>query len=220
MRKVIVIIKKVIFFFFPPLKYYYSFQKSITYQVSFKQWCLFWIKRNKSIYWPVSKYSYITHPNNIFVGIMSNPGSQNGCYIQGNGGVFIGDYVLFANNIGVISGNHSIFERQKHECKEVRIGDNSWIGMNSIILPGVILGPCTIVGAGSVVTKSFPEGYCIIAGNPAKVIKNIDKEKVVPEERYKEYYGYIPKVNFKVFAQKNMRNNRYYSEIIEKLKKN
>ncbi|WP_371860829.1 DapH/DapD/GlmU-related protein [Terrabacter aerolatus] len=53
------------------------------------------------------------------------------------------------------------------------IGDDCWIGMNSVILPGVILGSRTTVGAGSVVTKSFPEGNCIVAGNPAKIIKQL-----------------------------------------------
>lgn len=45
--------------------------------------------------------------------------------------------------------------------------------MNSILLPGVELGPHTIVGAGSVATKSFPEGNCITVGNPAKIIKKL-----------------------------------------------
>ena len=43
-----------------------------------------------------------------------------------------------------------------------------------MILPGVTLGDNTIVGAGAVVTKSFPEGHCVIAGNPARKIKDID----------------------------------------------
>lgn len=59
------------------------------------------------------------------------------------------------------------------EAKPVLIGEKCWIGMNSVILPGVILGPHTVVGAGSVVTKSFVDGYCIVAGNPAKIIRKI-----------------------------------------------
>ena len=57
--------------------------------------------------------------------------------------------------------------------KNVVIGTNSWIGMNSVILPGVKLGEKTVVGAGSVVTKSFEEGNIVIAGNPARVIKKL-----------------------------------------------
>lgn len=45
--------------------------------------------------------------------------------------------------------------------------------MNAIVLPGVVLGKGTIVGAGSVVTKSFEEGNCVIAGNPANIIKRL-----------------------------------------------
>ena len=45
--------------------------------------------------------------------------------------------------------------------------------MNSVILPGIVLGNHTIVGAGSIVTKSFPEGNCVIAGNPAKKIRDL-----------------------------------------------
>nr|WP_283244199.1 DapH/DapD/GlmU-related protein [Luoshenia tenuis] len=54
------------------------------------------------------------------------------------------------------------------------LGEKCWIGMNSVVLPGVTLGPHTVVGAGAVVTKSFPEGYCVIAGNPARMIRKLD----------------------------------------------
>jgi acetyltransferase-like isoleucine patch superfamily enzyme len=57
--------------------------------------------------------------------------------------------------------------------KDVIIGKKCWIGMNAIILPGVQLGDNTIVGAGSVVTKPFPDGNILIAGNPAKIIKRL-----------------------------------------------
>ena len=54
---------------------------------------------------------------------------------------------------------------------EIRIGDNCFIGAHSIILPGVTLGKEVIVGAGAVVTKSYPDGS-IVAGNPARLIGN------------------------------------------------
>lgn len=57
----------------------------------------------------------------------------------------------------------------------ITIGDSCFIGMNSILLPGVELGERTIVGAGSVVTKSFPEGNVVIAGNPARVICTVEE---------------------------------------------
>lgn len=52
--------------------------------------------------------------------------------------------------------------------------------MNSVITAGVTLGPRTIVAAGAVVTKSFPDGFCVLAGVPAKIIKILDKDKFQP----------------------------------------
>ena len=60
------------------------------------------------------------------------------------------------------------------DARDVIIGEKCWIGMNCVVLPGVTLGDHTIVGAGAVVTKSFKDGYCVIAGNPAKKIKDIE----------------------------------------------
>lgn len=68
--------------------------------------------------------------------------------------------------------------------------------MNSVVLPGVSLGTRTIVAAGSVVTKSFPEGYCVVGGTPAKIIKRLDKENFVPWRDDFEYYGYYSKEKF------------------------
>jgi acetyltransferase-like isoleucine patch superfamily enzyme len=53
------------------------------------------------------------------------------------------------------------------------IGNNVWIGSNSTILPGVVIGDNSIIGAGSVVTKNVPSNV-IVAGVPAKVIKKIE----------------------------------------------
>lgn len=88
--------------------------------------------------------------------------------------IIIGRGTYIANNVGIITTNHDINNLDRHDPgKNIKIGEKCWIGMNSMILPGVHLGSGTIVGAGSVVTKSFLQGNIIIAGNPAKIIRTI-----------------------------------------------
>ena len=100
---------------------------------------------------------------------------QSGCYYQAFDEIIIGKDVWIGQNTGIITANHDLKNPEKHmQGKKVVIGDKTWIGMNCLILPGVVLGPNTVVGGGSVVTKSFPLGHCVIAGNPAKLIKLID----------------------------------------------
>ena len=62
------------------------------------------------------------------------------------------------------------------EQKEVVICDKSWIGFNSIILKGVVVGEGAIVGAGSVVTKDVPP-WTIVGGNPARIIREIPENE-------------------------------------------
>lgn len=82
---------------------------------------------------------------------------------------FISDTDIHSTNpllrLEVCTGNVNI--------NEVWIGENVWIGSNVIILKGVNIGDNSIIGIGSVVTKSFPNNV-IIAGNPAKIVKGID----------------------------------------------
>lgn len=88
-----------------------------------------------------------------------------------DGKIKLGKGVRIAPHVHIITQNHDLYDLAKAApAKDVIIGANSWIGAQSVILPGVILGDHTIVGAGSIVTKSFP-GNCIIAGNPAKIIR-------------------------------------------------
>lgn len=154
-------------------------------------------------YLPIDKYSSDIR-GTVFVGKCTRI-QRPGCYIQGRGKLFIGDYVEMASNITIVSGLHSLYNQDKGEYKETIIGDHCWIASNVVINAGVILGPRTIVGAGSVVTKSFPNGFCVIAGNPAHVIKTLDQSSVVlPKDEY-EFYGYLPAKRFEEYFKK------YYS---------
>ncbi|KAK5659139.1 hypothetical protein OQA88_1229 [Cercophora sp. LCS_1] len=58
--------------------------------------------------------------------------------------------------------------------KPITIGEDCWFGGNCIVLPGVTIGNGVTIGAGSVVTKDVPD-YVIVAGNPAKVVRNIER---------------------------------------------
>lgn len=149
----------------------------------------------RSLYYPVHKTCTIANPRKIFIGINSSV-MRPGCYIQGAGTVYFGSYIRLAPNVGILSANHDLYDQNKYNKAPIIIGDYSWIGMNSVITAGVTLGTRTIVAAGAVVTKSFPEGFCVLAGTPAKIVKVLDKEKFVPWYYENEYYGYLPKEKF------------------------
>lgn len=117
--------------------------------------------------------SVITRHDRVVVGrnvemYLANVG---GMYIQGINGVEIGDDTMIAPGVKIISANHNLENFEKHDYAEpVRIGKKCWLGTNCVILPGVQLGNGVIVGAGAVVTKSFPDN-CVIGGIPAKIMK-------------------------------------------------
>jgi len=103
----------------------------------------------------------------------------NNCYIgRANwfGWVEVGDDFLSGNGVTINSGNEQHgwqstdqpIRIQPGRHRMVRIGEDVWIGSNTSVLEDISRG--TVVGSGSVVTKSFPE-YSVIAGVPAKVIR-------------------------------------------------
>lgn len=92
------------------------------------------------------------------------------------GGITIGDNARIAANVQLISNNHDPYDLDILTCKPVEIGNFAWIGAGATILPGVRVGCHAVVGAGSVVTKDVPD-YAVAVGNPAKIIKLLDKEK-------------------------------------------
>lgn len=159
---------------------------------------------NSATYWPVHHTTRVTNYRNVYVGVECFPGYMPGCYIQAIGKVYIDDYTIVSANVGIISANHDLYDARKHTTGDVHIGKYCWLGMNVMVMPGVTLGDNTIVAAGSVVTKSFPEGHCVIGGVPAKVIKYLEKEKCVKYEINPKYHGYIRAEDFEAYRKKEL----------------
>jgi acetyltransferase-like isoleucine patch superfamily enzyme len=103
----------------------------------------------------------------------------HGTCIHAYSSIEIGSNCLIAANCQIFDGSgHDLSFpdvaariRTKGDCRPIRIGDNVWIGANSIILPGVTIGMGSVIAAGSVVAKSVP-AMVVAGGNPARVIKD------------------------------------------------
>lgn len=101
-----------------------------------------------------------------------------GCYVNGYGGLLIGDGSEFGPYTMIHTANHRSDDLERpvtqqgwHVERPVAIGRNCWIGMGVSILPEVTIGDSCIVGAGSVVVKDL-EPYSIAVGNPARAIRS------------------------------------------------
>lgn len=121
----------------------------------------------------------VSDPQNVSIG---DGTSLHSAYIQGTGGVTIGDYVHFGPNLTIYSANHR-FEGadalpydDKVVKKPVNIANYAWLGANVSVVPGVTVGEGAIAALGSVITKDVPP-LAIVGGNPAKIIKYRNKEE-------------------------------------------
>ncbi len=98
------------------------------------------------------------------------------CTILDVAKVIIGDNCQMAPNVAIYTAGHPVHPDTRNTAYEygieVTIGDNVWIGGNTVICPGVHIGSNTVIGAGSVVTKDIPD-WVIAAGNPCRVIREI-----------------------------------------------
>lgn len=125
--------------------------------------------------------STFLRPQNISYGqgTAKNFARTPGMYVQAGNGIQFGSDILIGPNVAIISANHDLNVRHKWKKEDpIQIGNNVWIAANVVILPGVKLGNNVVVGAGSVVTKSFDDNN-IIAGSPAKIIGQLDVKESV-----------------------------------------
>ena len=127
---------------------------------------------------------YCDYGSHIEVG--KNFFANYNCTIIDVAKVKIGDNCQMAPNVAIYTAGHPIHPVARNSMYEygigVTIGDNVWIGGNTVILPGVHIGSNTVIGAGSVVTKDIPD-WSVAVGNPCRVIKQITEE----DKQY--YYG-------------------------------
>lgn len=110
--------------------------------------------------------------------IVGNNCRINGAYIHAKEKITIGNNCVIASGVSIIDSNgHQVCSSNRTVgrdiAKPIVIGDNVWIGINSIILKGTTIGDNSIVSAGSVCKGAYPKNS-IISGNPANVIKKID----------------------------------------------
>ena len=120
---------------------------------------------------------YCDYGSHIEVG--KNFFANYNCTIIDVAKVTIGNNCQMAPNVAIYTAGHPLHPVSRNSLYEygisVTIGDNVWIGGNTVILPGVHIGSNTVIGAGSVVTKDIPD-WVVAAGNPCRVIKKITED--------------------------------------------
>lgn len=128
------------------------------------------LRINGSVSWMVHFTSCANGKIQIGKDVWKSFALSGGCYIQGGNGICIGDGTIFAPGVKIVSANHDPNNMSSWKAAPpIRIGCRCWIASNAVILPGVQLGDDVTVGAGAVVTRSFPSGSTI-GGVPAKLI--------------------------------------------------
>ena len=120
---------------------------------------------------------YCDYGFNIELG--SNFFANYNCTMLDVAKITIGKNCFMAPNVSIYTAGHPVHPDVRNSMLEygipVTIGDNVWIGGNTVICPGVTIGNNCVIGAGSVVTRDIPD-WTIAAGNPCRVIRKITDE--------------------------------------------
>jgi acetyltransferase-like isoleucine patch superfamily enzyme len=109
--------------------------------------------------------------------VLISPGTR----ISASDEILIGDGVMMAHGVYITDSDwHDIYDRTERSAKKcpVHIADNVWLGDRCTVLKGVSIGENSVVAACAVVTRDVPANV-VVAGNPAKVVKELDTEKAI-----------------------------------------
>lgn len=100
------------------------------------------------------------------------------CIFLDSAAIHIGDRVMLAPSVQLFTATHPLDHEKRNSglefAKEIIIGDDAWLGGGVIVNPGITIGDRSVIGSGSVVTRDIPPDV-LAAGNPARVIKSIEK---------------------------------------------
>ncbi len=125
---------------------------------------------------------YCTYGRNTWIG--DHVYLNFSCTILDNNEVRIGHHVMVGPNVQIYTAAHSLEPIARAEgwevARPITIEDNVWLGGGVILLPGVTVGRNAVVGAGAVVSRSVPPNT-VAAGNPARVIRELDRAIVVED---------------------------------------
>ena len=131
-------------------------------------------------------FSNITIGDNVFIG-------EQALFLSSNAAIKIGNNVMFGPRVSIITGNHrfdvvgqymiNVQDKRETDDEDVIIEDDVWVGTGAIILKGVTIKRGSIIGAGSVVSKSVPP-YSIYVGNtPKKLFPRFSTGEILEHER-------------------------------------
>lgn len=140
------------------------------------QWAMY-LKKQKSLN-SMGKDCYIDFSVQFEEGYLNRLGNN----------VWLTDDVIFLNHDAAITMLNRYSKKRINKFGKIDVGNNVFIGMRSIIMPGVIIGNNVLIAAGSIVTKQIPDGM-IVGGNPARIIgKTADYYE---KWKGKQTFGYL-----------------------------
>lgn len=115
------------------------------------------------------------------------------CFLEGRGGINIGDGVIFAPEVTILSSSHDYDDPRflpygpADNMRQVKICRGVWLGYRSMVRPGVTIGDGAVIGMGSLVVKDVPAGG-VVGGNPARILKQRDKKAIFECVERRDYY--------------------------------